>query len=149
MLKEIPGEITAPKGFRAAGIKAGIKKSGKEDLAIIYSTVPADAAAVFTTNVMAAAPVIVSRRTIEKGKASAVVVNSGCANACTGEQGLVDAQAMAHMTASLLGIADDEVIVASTGIIGVTLPMGKIAAGIEKAVGQLSEQGYEKAKQAI
>lgn len=149
MLKEIQGGITAPKGFKAAGVKAGIKKSGKEDVAALYSTVPASVAAMFTTNTMAAAPVIVSKRTVAKGKAQAVIVNSGCANACTGEQGLVDAQAMAHMTASLLGLEDDEVIVASTGVIGVNLPMGKVAEGIKKAVGELSEHGHDNAIQAI
>ncbi|MDD4601057.1 Arginine biosynthesis bifunctional protein ArgJ [bioreactor metagenome] len=141
--------ITAPKGFKAAGVKAGIKKSGREDLAIIYSTVPAAGAAVFTTNVMAAAPVIVSRRNIEGGKVSAVVVNAGCANACTGDQGLVDAEAMVHKTAELLGINNKEVVVASTGIIGVQLPMDKVEKGIEKAVNALSVDGHNAARQAI
>lgn len=149
MLKKIIGGITAPKGFKAAGIKAGLKKSGKLDLAIIQSTVPASAAAVFTTNTMAAAPVIVSRLAVEKGTASAVVVNSGCANACTGPQGLADAKAMAHIAAEQLGIADTEVIVASTGIIGVNLPMDKIDAGIKKAVAELDEKGYDSATTAI
>lgn len=149
MLKQIQGGITEPKGFKAAGVKAGIKKSGKEDLAIIYSTVPATAAAVFTQNVMAAAPVIVSRKAVENGKASAIVVNSGCANACTGEQGLADARAMAQITASKLGIQEDDVLVASTGIIGVTLPMDKISAGIGKAVAELSVDNHESARQAI
>ncbi|VBB04879.1 acetyltransferase ornithine arginine biosynthesis argj glutamate n-acetyltransferase transferase acyltransferase bifunctional [Lucifera butyrica] len=149
MLQAIDGGITAAKGFKAAGVKAGIKKSGKEDVALIVSEVPAAAAAVFTTNTMAAAPVIVSRRAVEKGSIGAVVVNSGCANACTGQQGMVDAQSMAHMTASLLGLDDDEVIVASTGIIGVPLPMGKVAAGIKQAVQELSLSGHDKAMQAI
>ncbi len=149
MFKEITGGITAPKGFKAAGVKAGIKKSGKEDVAVIYSTVPASTAAMFTTNAMAAAPVAVSRQAAAKGVARAVVVNSGCANASTGEQGMMDARAMAHMTASLLGIADDEVLVASTGIIGVKLPMGKVAEGIKQAVAELSEEGHDKALQGI
>ena len=143
MLKKIIGGITAPQGFKAAGVKAGLKKSGKLDLAIIYSTVPASTAAVFTTNTMAAAPVIVSRQAVQKGTASAVVINSGCANACTGPQGLVDAQAMAHMTAQLLHIEDSAVIVSSTGIIGVNLQMDKIATGIKQAVAQLDEQGQD------
>ena len=149
MLKEVKGGITAPKGFKASGVKAGIKKSGKEDVAVLYSKVPASVAAMFTTNTMAAAPVIVSKRAVQKGRAQAVIVNSGCANACTGEQGLVDAQAMVHMTASLLGIQDDEVLVASTGVIGVNLPMGKVAAGIKQAVAELSENGHSRAIQAI
>ena len=143
MLKKIAGGITAPKGFKAAGVKAGLKKSGKLDLAIIYSTVPASVAAVFTTNTMAAAPVIVSRLAAEKGTASAVVINSGCANACTGAQGLIDAEAMAHITAELLGLQDQEVIVSSTGIIGVNLKMDKINAGIKQAVEQLAEKGQD------
>ncbi|MDR3592163.1 MAG: bifunctional glutamate N-acetyltransferase/amino-acid acetyltransferase ArgJ [Negativicutes bacterium] len=149
MLKEITGGITAPKGFKAAGVKAGIKKSGKEDIAVIYSTVPAASAALFTTNVVAAAPVKVSRQAAAKGIARAVVVNSGCANASTGEQGMMDARAMVHMTASLLGLNDNEVLVASTGIIGVNLPMGKVADGIKQAVADLSEAGHDKALQGI
>lgn len=148
-MKKINGTITAPKGFKAAGVKAGLKKSGKEDVAIIYSTSPAAAAGVFTQNTMAAAPVIVSRQVSELGRASAIVVNSGCANACTGRQGLADAQEMAGLTARLLEIEAEEVFVASTGIIGVTLPMDKLAAGIKKAVSELSEEGGNKASQAI
>ncbi len=149
MLKIITGGITAPQGFKAAGVKAGLKKSGKLDLAVLYSTVPASVAAVFTTNTMAAAPVLVSRPVANKGIASAVVVNSGCANACTGPQGLIDAKAMAHMTAELLGIRDDEVLVSSTGIIGVPLQMDKITAGITTAVAELDEKGHEDATLAI
>lgn len=149
MLKKITGGITAPKGYKASGVKAGLKKSGKLDLALIYSTTPASAAAVFTTNTMAAAPVIVSRLAVEKGTISAVVVNSGCANACTGPQGLVDAQDMAHITAELLEIKDHEVIVASTGIIGVNLQMDKINTAIHQAVEQLDEKGYDNATAAI
>jgi glutamate N-acetyltransferase / amino-acid N-acetyltransferase len=148
-MKSISGGITAPKGFKAAGVKAGIKKSGKEDLALIYSTVPAAVAAMFTTNTMAAAPVVVSRQVAAKGSAQAIVVNSGCANASTGEQGILDARAMAYITSSLLGLSVDEVLVASTGIIGPTLPMGKVADGIKLAAQELSETGSDKAAQAI
>lgn len=149
MLKEITGGITAPQGFKAAGVKAGLKKSGKEDVALLYSTVPAAAAAVFTTNTMAAAPVIVAREVAKKGQASAIIINSGCANACTGEQGMIDAKAMAHITASALNLADDQVLIASTGIIGVTLPMAKLEAGIKKAVSELSVDGHKNATLAI
>lgn len=148
-MKKINGTITAPKGFKAAGVKAGIKKSGKEDVAIIYSTSPAAAAGVFTLNTMAAAPVIVSRQVAELGRAAAIVVNSGCANACNGQQGLADAREMAAVAAGLLGIQAEEVFVASTGIIGVNLPMDKLAAGIKKAVAELAEAGGVKASQAI
>lgn len=149
MLKKITGGITAPKGYKASGVKAGLKKSGKLDLAVVYSTKPASVAAVFTTNTMAAAPVAVSRLAVAKGSVSAVVINSGCANACTGPQGLVDAQDMAHITAQLLEIEDHEVIVASTGIIGVNLQMEKIKTGIKLAVDQLDEKGYDNATVAI
>ncbi|WP_425059849.1 Arginine biosynthesis bifunctional protein ArgJ [Sporomusa carbonis] len=149
MLSKITGGITAPQGFKAAGVHCGIKKNGKEDVAVIYSTVPAAAAAMFTTNQMAAAPVIVSRQAVERGKARAIVVNSGCANACTGEQGLADAKAMAHQAAKALNLDDNEVLVASTGVIGVTLPMEKVTAGISQAVADLSESGHEQALAAI
>ncbi|MCX7779949.1 MAG: bifunctional glutamate N-acetyltransferase/amino-acid acetyltransferase ArgJ [Negativicutes bacterium] len=148
-MKAIDGGITAPQRFKAAGVKAGIKKSGKEDVAIIYSEIPAAVAAVFTTNAMAAAPVHVSREVAGRGLARAVVVNSGCANACTGEQGMTDARAMVKIAADALGVAEQEVLVASTGIIGVTLPMAKVAAGIQRAASMLSVEGYEGAMQAI
>ncbi|WP_312338534.1 bifunctional glutamate N-acetyltransferase/amino-acid acetyltransferase ArgJ [Anaerospora hongkongensis] len=149
MLKPITGGITSPKGFLAAGVKAGIKQSGKEDVAVIYSVVPAAAAAVFTTNDMAAAPVILSREHIKGGVLSAIVVNSGCANACTGEQGMADAQEMVKQTAELLNISPQTILVSSTGIIGVTLPMAKVSAGILQAVSKLSVEGYDSAMQAI
>jgi glutamate N-acetyltransferase/amino-acid N-acetyltransferase len=98
---------------------------------------------------MAAAPVIVSREVAAKGRASAIVINSGCANACTGEQGLKDAKAMAHITAEALHVADDEVLIASTGIIGVTLPMDKLEAGIKQAAKELSVAGEKNATLAI
>jgi glutamate N-acetyltransferase/amino-acid N-acetyltransferase len=148
-MKKIDGGITAPQGFVAAGVKAGIKKSGKEDVALIVSQVPATAAAVFTQNKMAAAPVLISRENAAKGKLRAIVVNSGCANACTGEQGLTDARLMVTAAANLLGIAEDEVLVSSTGVIGVTLPMDKVLPGIEAAAAGLSVNGHEQALHAI
>jgi glutamate N-acetyltransferase/amino-acid N-acetyltransferase len=149
MLKAIQGGITAPKGFKAAGVKAGIKKSGKEDVAVIFSESPASTAAVFTTNAMAASAVQVSREVAAKGKARAIVVNSGNANACTGEKGLADAREMAKTAAALLGLAADEVLVASTGIIGVFLPLDKVKAGIKQAVAELSVAGHETALAGI
>ncbi|KYZ77744.1 ornithine acetyltransferase [Anaerosporomusa subterranea] len=148
-MKKIEGGITAPQGFVAAGVKSGIKKSGKEDVALIVSQVPAAAAAVFTQNKMAAAPVLISRENAAKGKLRAIVVNSGCANACTGERGLIDARLMVTTTANLLGIAEDEVLVSSTGVIGVTLPMDKVLPGIEAAAAGLSVNGHEQALHAI
>lgn len=150
MLTEIAnGTITTPKGFQAAGVKAGIKKSGKEDVALLYSKVPAATAAVFTQNAMAAAPVIVSREAAAQGKISVIAVNSGCANACTGEQGLQDAREMAKIAAELVHVPAEEVLIASTGIIGVTLPMDKIKAGLTQAAKELSENGGTNARQAI
>ena len=148
-LTPVAGGITAPRGFKAAGVKAGIKKSGREDVAVIYSEVPAAAAAVFTTNSMAAAPVVVSRDNIKGGLLSAIVVNSGCANACTGERGLADARTMVSQTAELLNVSPQSILVSSTGIIGVPLPMDKVRDGISRAVVELSPDGHESAMQAI
>ena len=148
-LTPVAGGITAPRGFKAAGVKAGIKKSGREDVAVIYSEVPAAAAAVFTTNSMAAAPVVVSRDNIKGGLLSAIVVNSGCANACTGERGLADARTMVSQTAELLNVSPQSILVSSTGIIGVPLPMDKVRDGISRAVAKLSPDGHESAMQAI
>ena len=121
----IEGGITAPRGFRAAGIACGIKANGKPDLAVVASDVPAAAAAVFTTNQAQAAPIVLSRRNLEQsgGIASAIVVNSGCANACTGDDGMRDARAMVDLTATELAVRPSTVLVASTGVIGVKLPM--------------------------
>lgn len=149
MFEKILPVITAPEGFKAAGVKAGIKKSGKEDVAILFSTVPAKAAGVFTMNQMAAAPVVVCREVLKTGTAQAIVVNSGCANACTGEQGLLDAKKMAAITAELLNIKENAVFVSSTGIIGTNLPMDKVAGGIRQAVKHLSDNGHDKAMRAM
>ncbi len=126
------GSVTSALGFLAGAVRAGIKSKDELDLAILCSEVPCKAAGVFTTNQIKSAPVILSQRHITKGRAQAIVVNSGCANACMGEQGLVDALEMANMLAAKLGISPEEVLVASTGVIGVPLPMAKIRAGIPK-----------------
>lgn len=143
-----PG-VTFAKGFTASGVKAGIKKSGKEDLAIIYTEKKANVAGVFTQNLVAAAPVFVSKAVAAKGMAHAVVVNAGCANACTGGQGMKDAQKTVELAAEALNISADEIFVASTGVIGQTLPMDKMAAGIKDAVAKLSPTGSEMAGKAI
>src|SRR6476646_10433312 len=131
----IPGGVTTARGFRAAGISAGIKASGGLDLALPVSETPAHAAAVFTTDKATAAPVVVSREHLSRsgGVARAIVVNSGCANACTGAEGLQAARDTTAVVAQLVGCRDQEVLVASTGVIGVALPMDKIRAGLPAA----------------
>jgi glutamate N-acetyltransferase/amino-acid N-acetyltransferase len=148
--KAVDGGITAAKGFRAAGVSCGIKAKGL-DFALIASDTPASAAAVFTTNRAQAAPVIVSRRNLSsaRGRAVAIAVNSGCANACTGTEGLQHAETMAAQTAAALGCTPEEVLVASTGVIGVKLDMAKIARGIASARAALSPSGAADAARAI
>jgi glutamate N-acetyltransferase / amino-acid N-acetyltransferase len=127
------GNATSAKGFLAGATYAGIKHKAKDalDLSILYSEVTCKAAATFTTNKIQAAPVILDRQKIEKyGQARAIIINSGCANACTGEEGLANAKATAELVAKQLKIKAEEVLVASTGVIGVQLPMDKIKAGI-------------------
>ena len=141
--------VTFPKGFKAAGVKAGIKKSGNLDVAVIYSETEASVAGVFTQNAVAAAPVYVSKAAVEDGKARAIVANAGCANACTGEQGMKDAKRTAEIAAKALGCAADDVLVASTGVIGVNLPMDKLEQGVKDAVASLSTEGSVDAGNAI
>lgn len=141
--------VTFPRGFQAAGVRAGIKKSGNLDLALIYTEKEAAVAGVFTQNAVAAAPVIVSREAVKGGRAHAVVANAGCANACTGGTGLANARKMAALAAAEVGCAPEEVLVGSTGIIGVNLPMDKLAAGIRAAAAELSENGSVNAGNAI
>jgi glutamate N-acetyltransferase/amino-acid N-acetyltransferase len=141
----INGGITAPKGFKTNGIACGIKESGKKDLAIIFSEKPACAAGCFTMNKVQAAPVLVSKEHIKNGIIQSVVINSGNANACTGKEGLKNSALMAEVTADELKIDSDNVIVASTGIIGVQLPVNKIEQGIKDVVKTLStERGNSK-----
>ena len=147
--KNAAAGVTFPKGFKAAGVKAGIKKSGNLDLALIYTEKEAAVAGVFTKNAVGAAPVIVSREVVKGGKAHAIVANAGCANACTGETGLANARKMAALAAAEVGCASDEVLVGSTGIIGVNLPMDKLEAGIKAAAAELSEDGSKNAGNAI
>ncbi len=150
-MSELEGGVTAPRGFRAAGLHCGIKANGKHDLALVVSDTPAAAAAVFTTNQAQAAPVLVSKAHLaaSHGQARAVVSNSGCANACTGPQGMADATEMAALTAAALGVAPHEVLVASTGVIGVNLKMPALRAGIPRAAAALSPDGGADAAVAI
>ena len=147
----VDGGVSAPAGFRAAGVACGIKKSGGLDLALIVSDTPASSAAVFTTNKAVAAPVIVSKARLEAsgGHARAIVINSGCANACTGPEGLDTAEAMADATARAAGADRLEVLVASTGVIGVTLDRATVLAGIAAAAGALARDGGPSAARAI
>ncbi|MFK4226211.1 bifunctional glutamate N-acetyltransferase/amino-acid acetyltransferase ArgJ [Streptomyces sp. NPDC019890] len=142
--------VTAAKGFSAAGIAAGIKDSGNPDLALVVNNGPRRAAAgVFTSNRVKAAPVLWSEQVLRGGEVSAVVLNSGGANACTGPKGFQDTHATAEKVADVLGRSAGEVAVASTGLIGVLLPMDKLLPGIDKAAAELSEHGGEKAAIAI
>jgi glutamate N-acetyltransferase/amino-acid N-acetyltransferase len=131
MFNLIPsGSVSSASGFLAGAVYAGIKSEDELDLAIICSDVPCNAAGVFTTSQIKSAPVILSQRHIAKGRAQAIVVNSGCANACIGRRGLADALEMANLAAAKLDLSPEHILVASTGIIGVPLPMDKIRAGI-------------------
>ncbi|MDW8343760.1 MAG: bifunctional glutamate N-acetyltransferase/amino-acid acetyltransferase ArgJ [Verrucomicrobiae bacterium] len=133
--------MTTPQGFRAAGLAAGIKPDGKKDMGLLVSDVPATVAAVFTTNRVKAAPVIVSAEHARHGTGRAVIVNSGNANACTGEDGLLHARAMTEAVARRIGCPATQVFVCSTGRIGVKLPIVKVQAGIKQLLGALQPHG--------
>ena len=144
----IDGGVTAPQGFRAAGIHAGIKGK-KKDVALLVSDHDCALAGIFTKNRVFAAPVALCRERVARGSARAIVINSGCANACTGEQGMADANEMARLTAEQLGIEANAVCVCSTGTIGLPLPMERIANGIRDAAAALSDDGGTDAATAI
>jgi glutamate N-acetyltransferase/amino-acid N-acetyltransferase len=140
-LSVVEGGVTAPAGFRSAAVHCGIKKTaGALDLAIIAADTDAAAAGIFTTNLAQAAPVVLARQHLERsaGRARAVVVNSGCANACTGDQGMADAIRMAADAAAPLRCPAERVLVASTGVIGVALPMDRVSGGIAAAAAALA-----------
>jgi glutamate N-acetyltransferase / amino-acid N-acetyltransferase len=142
--------VTAPKGFRAAGVAAGLKASGAPDLALVVNDGPDHhGAAVFTSNRVEAAPVTWSRQACLDGRVDAVALNSGGANACTGPQGFADTHATAEHVARALGVASHDVVVCSTGLIGELLPMPKVLAGVDAAVGALDADGGEAAAVAI
>jgi glutamate N-acetyltransferase/amino-acid N-acetyltransferase len=156
-LAEIPGSILAPRGFRASGVFCDIKRLGtgkgsdkgnKRDLALIVSEAPATIAGMFTTNQACAAPVKVCVERMKKGRAQAVVVNSGNANACTGQQGLRDALEMARFTEQTLALPQSSALVGSTGRIGVTMPMDNVRAGIIEAAVQLGSTAAHAAQAA-
>ncbi|MDR1759863.1 MAG: bifunctional glutamate N-acetyltransferase/amino-acid acetyltransferase ArgJ [Fibrobacter sp.] len=144
------GGVCSPQGFLAAGIRAGIKASGNLDLALLKSEIPARCFAVFTTNKVKAAPVLYDREVLENSEhISAVLINSGNANACTGTQGFADAAQMASLTENALELSPKSMLVCSTGIIGRMLPMDKIEAAIPQIVTELNENGSEAFGKAI
>jgi glutamate N-acetyltransferase / amino-acid N-acetyltransferase len=140
--------VTAASGFVAAGVHAGIRRSGP-DLAIVRSTTPSVGAAVWTTNRILAAPVVLSKANLENAEPQAVVVNAGVANAATGEGGLIDASRTAEEAAAALGLEPAEIVVLSTGVIGVPLPMERVLAGVQQASASLTADGGPAAAAAI
>ncbi len=148
-LVRVRAGLSAVQGVRAAGVACGLKKNGRPDLALVVAERPASVAATFTLNRVQAAPIQVSKRHLRGGRFSAIVLNSGNANACTGRQGLRDAEATARETAHALGLPVEEVFVASTGVIGRALDMTAVRRGIREAVRRLTRQGARQAARAI
>jgi glutamate N-acetyltransferase/amino-acid N-acetyltransferase len=148
--QQIKGGVTAPQGYLAAGVSSGIKKKGL-DLAVVFSSKPASAAGVFTLNRVQAAPIALSKENLRlsRGRMRAVLVNSGCANACTGAKGLRDSQISARCLASHLDIEPRRVLLASTGVIGSYLPIPKVLKGVSAAVSSLNSKGGTAAARAI
>jgi glutamate N-acetyltransferase/amino-acid N-acetyltransferase len=149
--KSKPGRLPALRvtGFRAAGVAAGIKKNGKKDLAIIVSDKPAQVAGLFTTNSVKAAPVLLDMKRVKKGVASGLIVNSGNANACTGADGMKKAEEMTALAEAALGLKKGSMLVCSTGVIGVPLPIAKVASGVPAAVKALGYDGIPAAGEAM
>ena len=142
--------VTAAAGFRAAGVTAGLKPSGRPDVALVVNDGPEHVvAAVFTSNRVEAAPVTWSRQVVTDGRTDVVLLNSGCANACTGAQGFLDTHRSAELAAEAVGVSAGDVVVCSTGLIGELLPMDKIESGITAAARSLSADGGEDAASAI
>ena len=146
----VDGGITAPQGFMASGVSAGIKKKGL-DLAVVFSPQPASASGVFTLNRVQAAPVLLSKENLKssRGRMRAILINSGCANACTGERGMKDALLSTRCLASHLNVESNQILVASTGVIGNFMPVPKVLKGIASAVSALNSKGGTAAMQAI
>ncbi len=142
----MPLSLASPRGFLVGTARAGLKKAG-QDLAIVFSEVPAVAAAVFTTNLVQAAPVLLSKRHLRAASHRVFVINAGCANACTGDEGMADAEETARLVAEYFHCDEREVLVASTGVIGVRLDMQKVYAGLREATASLSrENGWQVAE---
>lgn len=149
MINIIDGGVTAPKGFKASGVACGLKKNGGKDLAVVCSEDIAVAAGVFTTNVVKGHSLQLTMEHIKSGYARGVVINSGNANACIGEQGRKDALDMAQLAAELLGCDRENILVGSTGVIGLPLNMPKVRSGIRTAIAALSDKGGNEACEAI
>ncbi len=145
----IDGGVTAPEGFLAGAACAAIKRKDKEDVAVLYSLVPAAAAGVFTANRVKAAPVLLCMERLAGGRAQAVVANSGNANACNGEGGLSDARAVTAAAAGVLGIPEEYVLAASTGVIGRRLPLDRVLPAVRQASASLAREGGARAAEAI
>src|SRR2546422_6546792 len=148
-LEWLDGGVSAVPGIQAGGVAAGIKPSGKKDLALIYSPTPAGAAALFPSSRVKGAPVLASMEHARGGVGQAIVASSGCANVCTGEQGLRDAREITRLVGELLRIPAKHVLIGATGVIGPLLPMDKIRAALPKLVKALSPQGGRAAAEAI
>jgi len=149
-MKQIRGGVTAAKGFLASGMHVGIRKNKeKKDLALVWSERMCAAAAVYTTNKVKGQPLIVTREHLSDGKAQAIIVNSGNANTCTGEAGIAAAKRMAALVAERLPVKPEDVVVASTGVIGQLLDVSVIEAGMDSLVAGLSKAGYLDAREAI
>ena len=150
-VRPVEGGVTAAAGIRASGLHCGIKASGKPDLSLLAADAPASAAGLFTLNLAKAAPLVLceSQLAASGGRAQVIVTNSGCANACTGPQGMADAREMAALAAAAVGCAPDLALVASTGVIGVNLKMEALRRGIPAAAAALSRDGHGDAARAI
>ncbi len=136
-------------GFKTGGITAGLKNTGAKDIGLIFSEIPANAAAIFTTNKIQASSVILNKKRLQSGKCQAIIVNSGNANCCTGDQGMQDTLSMAKATASELGIEENLVLVASTGVIGAPIPIEKIKLAVPEIVKTLNPDGYTALAESI
>lgn len=143
------GTVTSPKGYRAAGVAAGIKASGRKDLALIVSDEIANAAGVYTRNIVKGHSLQLTIKHMEGGKIKAVAINSGCANACVGITGEQSAERVCQKAAELLGVSEEQIAIGSTGVIGYALPDDKLIAGVEKACTGLSYDGGHDAELAI
>lgn len=148
-ITEIPGGITAAAGFKAGGTKAGIKQTGRQDLALLFSEKPCTAAGTFTTNTIRATSVDWCEKNLPSSEIHAIICNSGCANACTGDRGRMDTELMAKLTGDTLGVKKETVLVASTGVIGKPLPIEKIQSALPELSKELSSEGGKDFSTAI